>query len=105
VPAEADAVAVLPGDHPFVPVAAVAALRLHFHAHRPPLLVPLYEGRRGHPLILARALFDEAAACDDAVGLRQLLRRREADLVTLELGFPEAERDLDTPEDLSLLKE
>jgi CTP:molybdopterin cytidylyltransferase MocA len=104
-PAEAQAAAVLPGDHPFVPAEAVASLVDHYSRHRPLLLVPRFGERRGHPLILDRSLFSEAAACDDAVGLRQLLRRREADLVTLELDFPRAEQDLDTPEDLALLTE
>jgi molybdenum cofactor cytidylyltransferase len=100
LPPEADAVAVLPGDHPFVPPAAVRALLDRFALARPPLLVPTFAGRRGHPLLLARACFADAVACDDAVGLRQLLERRAADLLELPLEHEGAERDLDTPEDL-----
>jgi molybdenum cofactor cytidylyltransferase len=98
LPQEAAAAAVLPGDHPFVPPEAVAALVQHFRRHRPLLLAPRYAGRRGHPLILARELFAEAAACSDAVGLRELVWRREAELVLLDVAG--VERDLDTPEDL-----
>ena len=105
VPEVAQAVAVLPGDHPFVPPAAVAALVAYYRQHRPLLLAPRYGARRGHPLIIDRSLFAEASACDDAVGLRQVVRRREADLVTVPLDYPGAEQDLDTPRDLSLLSE
>ena len=104
VPAEAAAAAVLPGDQPFVPPAAVAALLAHFARHRPLMLAPRYGQRRGHPLLLARELFAEAEACDDAVGLRQLVRRREQDLALLALDFHGADDDLDRPEDLARLK-
>ncbi len=104
VPAATAAAAVLPGDHPFVPHAAVAALLAHFARHRPLMLAPRYGQRRGHPLLLARELFDEASACDDDVGLRQLVRRRERDLASLELEYEGADDDLDRPEDLARLK-
>ncbi len=100
VPVQACAAAVLPGDHPFVPPAAVAALVGFYERHRPLLLAPCYAGKRGHPLILDRALFAEAAACDDAVGLRQLLHRRTADLLEMPFDAPGADDDLDRPEDL-----
>ncbi len=99
------AVAVQPGDHPFVPPAAVKALLEAFAAERPPLLVPRYPGsqvpgrKRGHPLLIRRDLWAEAAACDDEVGLRQLLQRRQDDLRVLELDLAGADDDLDTPED------
>jgi molybdenum cofactor cytidylyltransferase len=104
VPRSADAVAVLPGDHPFVPPEGMAALLAHYVAHRPLLLAPRYaDRRRGHPLIIDRGLFSEAMACDDAVGLRQLVQRRAADLQILDLDFAGAEQDLDTPGDLRRL--
>lgn len=104
LPGEVDAVAVLPGDHPFVPRAAVVALRQHYTKLRPLLLAPRYGQRRGHPLLLGRALFAEAAACDDDVGLRQLVRRRQQDLALLDLEYEGADDDLDRPEHLDRLK-
>jgi molybdenum cofactor cytidylyltransferase len=105
VPASAAAVAVLPGDHPFVPAEAVARIIEHVRQHRPRLLVPRFGDKRGHPLILDRSLLDEAMACDDTVGLRQLVRRHEEELVVLDLPFLGAEHDLDTPDDLHRLEE
>ncbi len=104
LPEDVDAVAVLPGDHPFVPRQAVSALADCFHRRRPLLLAPRYGDRRGHPLLLARELFAEAAACDDDVGLRQLVRRREQDLLLLDLEHEGADDDLDYPEDLERLE-
>jgi molybdenum cofactor cytidylyltransferase len=104
LPPQVEAAALLPGDHPFVPPEAVAALLRRFADRRPPLLAPLYGQRRGHPLLLARALFEEAAACDDEVGLRQLVWRRQAELDLLPLDLPGADDDLDRPQDLERLK-
>ena len=104
LPREVDAVALLPGDHPFVPPEAVRALRDHFCQHRPLLLAPRYGDRRGHPLLLARELFAEAAACGDEVGLRQLVRHRRHDLAVLDLEHEGADDDLDRPEDLERLE-
>ncbi len=103
LPAGVDAAGLLPGDHPFVPAAAVAALAARFRQDRPALLAPRYGERRGHPLFIRADLFAEAAACDDDVGLRQLVRRREADLLELPLDHDGAEDDLDRPEDLHRL--
>jgi molybdenum cofactor cytidylyltransferase len=106
---EIAAVAVQPGDHPFVPPSAVQALLELFTSERPPLLVPRYpqsgpSGRkRGHPLFIRRDLWAEAAACDDEVGLRQLLGRRRGQLRALELELAGADDDLDTPEDYARL--
>jgi molybdenum cofactor cytidylyltransferase len=103
-----DAVAIQPGDHPFVPPAAVRALTQRFFASSPLLLVPRYPQssgavKKGHPLIIARALFSEALTCDDAVGLRQLLHERADDVSTLDLPYVDADCDLDTPADLATL--
>lgn len=104
LPDAVEAVAVQPGDHPFVPVGAIEALAEHCRRERPRLLVPRYPDRRGHPLIIARALFAEAAACDDAVGLRQLLELHRDDLHVLGfLALSGADADLDTPQDYARL--
>jgi molybdenum cofactor cytidylyltransferase len=103
LPATAAAAAVLPGDHAFVPSTAVAALVAEFARVRQLLLAPRFTGQRGHPLVLARALFAEAAACDDHVGLRQLVERRVGDLLELAVDVPGADDDLDLPQHLSRL--
>jgi molybdenum cofactor cytidylyltransferase len=104
LPPTACAVAVLPGDHPFVPADGVRALiRFYFDRH-PLLLAPQYGQRRGHPLIIDRTLFAAASSCSDDIGLRQLLALEADRLVLLPLDYPEAENDLDRPEDLERLE-
>jgi len=93
-----DAVWLSPGDLPDVRPATIAGLRA---AWRPSdgLLLPTFEGRRGHPLMLAADLFDTVAALDPQVGLRQL-RERVPDRVRLwPTDDPGILTDLDTPAD------
>ncbi len=101
----APAAAILPGDHPFVPSAAVDQLLAYFLKHNPQLLAPRFAGKRGHPLFLDQTLFDEAKRCDPAVGLRQLVHRHEEDLHLLDLPYDKADVDLDHPSDLTKLEE
>lgn len=104
LPPDVEAVAVQPGDHAFVPVAAVRALVASFARVGPALLVPRYPEGRGHPLIIPRQLFDAARACDDRVGLRQLVARHAELVVELALEHAGADADLDLPDDLRRLR-
>jgi molybdenum cofactor cytidylyltransferase len=104
IPMHAEAVAVLPGDHPFVPSTIIRSMIDYYLNHRPKILVPQYSGKRGHPLIIHRSLFSQAMACDDQIGLRQLIQNNPDELVVLDLVAPDAECDLDLPSDLEKLK-
>lgn len=100
LPEETDAVMVLPGDHPFVPPQAITALLRYYREHGSDLCVPLFESRRGHPILLSKRLFGAAAACEDTMGLKQLLTTHHAMLDEVELHLPYTDHDLDTPKDI-----
>ena len=105
LPPEIAAVAVQPGDHVFAPAWAMARQLQRFIEQRPPLLIPRYAERRGHPLWIARELFAEAAACDHNVGLRQLVHRHGDRALEMPFELPDADADLDRPEDLARLQQ
>jgi CTP:molybdopterin cytidylyltransferase MocA len=94
---DADALAVLLVDAPGVGAAAIAAT---VDAWRPGrIAVATYDGRRGHPTVMAPSLWRVAldlAGPDE--GARALLRTR-ADLVD-EVPVGGDPTDLDTPEDV-----
>lgn len=105
LPANVRAVGVQPADHPLIKVEAVRAVVAYFRAHQPLLLLPRFVDRRGHPLIIHRDRFAAALACDDSVGLRQLVARYADDLVQLPLPYAGLEQDLDDADDLRRLRE
>jgi molybdenum cofactor cytidylyltransferase len=46
-------------DHPLISMTLVGELIDEFYAKRAQILLPVYEGRRGHPVIFAASLYDE----------------------------------------------
>lgn len=86
-----------PVDHPDVKPSTlrslVSALAHHDAAK------PVYEGRGGHPPLVARSLFAPLAACADREGgARAVLAA--ADTVTVSVDDPGCVRDVDTARDL-----
>ena len=78
------------GVHPVdIPLVAPAC--------RADCLVPLYEGRRGHPPLLARRFAQRACASEPQGGLRGLLE--DACVEELALASAFGDRDMDRPED------
>lgn len=74
-----DALVILPVDHPRVDSATVSALVEAFAQGDDHLVLPVYEGRSGHPILVAGPLLDELQEPDLAEGARTVVRRhREA---------------------------
>lgn len=46
-------------DHPLISAALVGELIEQFYATHAPIVLPVFEGRRGHPVIFASAVYDE----------------------------------------------
>lgn len=69
------------------------------------LIVPVYEGRGGHPVLLARELSAELLHLDSQRGLRALFDARRAEVVRVAVDCPYIARDMDTWEDYSTLFE
>ncbi len=95
---EASVLVVCPGDLPGIRSETVAGVISEVEQGAL-LAVPIFEGRRGHPLALSTALAEPIMALDLELGLRQLVAERAGDLVELEVDDPGVIHDLDTPED------
>ena len=63
------------------------------------IVIPTYEGRNGHPIILDAKLRDEILAIDPAKGLRQVVRSHSSEAVRVEVSTDAVLIDFDYPED------
>jgi CTP:molybdopterin cytidylyltransferase MocA len=99
LPADIGGALLHPVDHPRVDPATVAALIADFRTHAGPVTVPAWRGQRGHPVLLARALFAELADPTLSEGARTVVRRHARARRVVEVDDPGILADLDTPAD------
>jgi molybdenum cofactor cytidylyltransferase len=74
-----DGMILCPVDHPVVSAELVARLIEEFDASGKSIALPIYHGRRGHPLIFRASLYQELLAASAEVGARQVVWAREND--------------------------
>jgi len=90
-----------PVDHPLVSAALVARLIEAFDQHPgAKIVLPTYEGRRGHPVIFRASLYGELLAASLAVGARQVVWTHAADVVEVPTDEEGAVLNLNDPEAL-----
>jgi len=101
----ADAVVVALVDHPAVASATVRALLDAAQAlPGAAIVVPAHGGRRGHPVLFARALWAELLATPDESGARAVVRADPARVVEVAVDDRGILVDVDTPDDLRRLR-
>ena len=99
LPAEAEAVVVLLGDQPFQSPDVIRALVDRYRAGGGSIVVPVYAGRRGNPVLFDRAVFPELLVQQGDQGGRAVITADPARVVTVAFESDEPQRDLDTWED------
>jgi molybdenum cofactor cytidylyltransferase len=99
LPDEAVAVLFAPVDHPLFSPQTVRSLIRGFTESHSPLVVPAFEGWRGHPVLFSRVLFPELLEKDLPEGARTVVRRYLDHRLQLPVDDPGILADLDTPED------
>ena len=99
LPPDPAAILFCPGDHPLFREATIRALIGEFLRARPPLLVPTFQGRRGHPVLLGRQLFPELLEAELAEGARTVVRRYLHEGLQVPVDDPGILADIDTPDD------
>ena len=70
---ETDGMILCPVDHPLVSARLVAELVERFYEHKRAIVLPVYNGRRGHPVIFSKALFGELLEAPDDKGARAVV--------------------------------
>ena len=100
---ETEAVLVLLGDQPTVSPAVIDAILTAYRANPTPIVAPLYDGRRGHPLLFDRSLFPELAQVSGDEGARSIVRAHANEVSFVPISDLEPPRDVDTEADYQRL--
>jgi molybdenum cofactor cytidylyltransferase len=89
LPAGTDGMLLCLIDHPLISVTLVDGLIDQFYATRAPIVLPVFEGKRGHPVIFSSALYGELQKAPDKVGARSVVwahAKEVGEFQTLEEG-------------------
>ena len=93
VPSESDAVLFTLVDHPAIALSTVDALL----QYRATIAIPRFENRRGHPVLIRRAIFQEFLSEPPASKVRDVIDRHASEIAYIEVGDPGISDDIDDP--------
>jgi molybdenum cofactor cytidylyltransferase len=108
LPDSYDAALVLLGDQPMISAASINKVITGYRSSGKGLVMPVYSGKRGHPLLISSRykeivehLEDKEAGPADlrGQGLRALLKKYPGDVLEVVADSDEILRDIDTQED------
>lgn len=90
-------------DRPQIELATVERLIAVARTGPAPIIVPAYGGRRGHPVVFMRPVFDELLSTPNALGARAVVRADPGRVAVVAVDDPSVLEDVDTPEDYTNL--
>jgi molybdenum cofactor cytidylyltransferase len=76
-----DGIVLCPVDHPLVGARLVGELVERFYANQKAIVLPTYNGRRGHPVIFSSALYGELLGAPADQGARAVVWAHAADVL------------------------
>ena len=98
---EADAVMIHLTDHPTVKADTFGAVAEAYRKAEKPIVIARHDGRRGHPVLFARATFAELLDAPEDQGARVVVNADSGRVAYVDVDDPGILLDLDTPEDLA----
>jgi molybdenum cofactor cytidylyltransferase len=96
---QTDGLLVWPVDHPLVPGVVIDELIEVFENNPGRIVIPKFEGRRGHPVIFPKSLFNDLRSAPADEGARAIIHRNEELVYELNTKEKEVLVNIDTPED------
>lgn len=89
-------------DHPLVESSTIEAMIEHLAPNR--IVLPVFEGRRGHPVLFAVEVLQEILALPALQGANIVVRKDPSRVVEVSVNAPGILVDVDTPEDFEKLQ-
>jgi molybdenum cofactor cytidylyltransferase len=99
IPSEGQSVIIALVDQPAIPSEVTASLIERFRSRASRIVVPQYQGRAGHPVLIDSSLRQELLHLDPRRGLRGLFDGHREEIVRVDVSSPYILRDMDTWDD------
>jgi molybdenum cofactor cytidylyltransferase len=99
LPEQLKAVMVFQGDQPFIDPLVTNMVIDAYRSSGKGIVIPVCDGKRGHPLLLDSKYVEQIGKLDPKVGLRELAMKFPADVFEVETGNKRIFRDFDTYDD------
>ncbi|HXG18927.1 MAG TPA: nucleotidyltransferase family protein, partial [Methylomirabilota bacterium] len=96
---ESEAAVVNLVDHPLVSPETIKTLITSFREHPLPILIAVYNGKRGHPVLFSSQVYGEIFAAPLDHGAKVVVRKDPSRVREISLDDPGIVADIDTPED------
>lgn len=100
---QANAALIMLADQPFVLSSTLDRLIEHHQKVRPQIVIPIYKGFRGNPVLLDRSVFPEVASLRGDIGCRAIFGAHTENIAKLAVDDPGILLDVDTREDFEKL--
>ena len=88
-------------DHPLISSALVQDLIEQFYTTMKPIVLPVYEGRRGHPVIFSASLYDELLRAPLETGARAVVWAHKGEVEEVQTNEEGCVLNLNDPETMN----
>ena len=99
VPPDAEAILVFLVDNPFVNRTVINRIVSKFRQTRSPIIIPVFEKKRGHPTLFAASLFEELLNAPADEGARYVVKCNAEKVEEVEVDDGKVLAGINTPED------
>ena len=99
IPDDFTAAVVMQGDQPMIPPEIINNLVNSWRSSGYGIIIPVFEGKRGHPILIDRKYKVEIEKLTGDEGLHALPSKFRDDVLEIEMNTPGILRDIDTRED------
>lgn len=91
-----DSALIVLGDQPLITAQVIDSLITTYRATRKRIVAPLYDGKRGSPVLFDASLFPELLEITGDEGGRKVVEKHREEVETVEMGNALANHDVDT---------
>jgi molybdenum cofactor cytidylyltransferase len=97
IPQNTRAVMFMPVDHPNLEATTLQKLIAKFKADQPPVTVPTFQEKHGHPVLIARAPIEELLALPSTAQASDVIHRYRAQTAYIPVDDASVTTDIDDP--------